>query len=235
MSDHMFKSVIGKEMAHFKELNPELHGAWSEFHDNTFKDGALTQKEKQLIAVACAHITTCPYCIRSRVRLAKNLGATDQEIVESIYVAMRFAMGAPFAYSSIAFEAHDALDNDIPLTDGHFFKKNILKEVNDFHTCSGEISESFKKYTKKVFQDGALSKDFKRGIVGLACAHLTKCPYCIRGCVKDARSAGLSKEKMAEAINVAMVMAAGSAFAHTSIAMETLMDINEKEKARAAV
>lgn len=235
MSDHMYKSDIGKEMAYFKELNPGLQGAWTEFHDNTFKDGALTQKEKQLIAVAGAHITGCPYCIRSRVRLSKNLGASDQEIIEAIYVAMRFAMGAPFAFSSIAFEAHDTLDNDIPLTEGHFFKKDIQKEVNDFHTCSGERSGSFMEFTKKVFAEGALSKDFKRGILGLACAHLTKCPYCIRGCVKDARSAGVSKEKMAEAINVAMVMAAGSAFAHTSIAMETLMAINEKEKARAAV
>jgi len=234
MSEFLFKSDISNDMALFKELNPELHGAWMKFHNGAFEDGALSQKEKQLIAVAGAHITRCPYCIRARVRLSKNLGATDQEIIEAIYVAMRFAMGGPYAYSTIAYEAHDALEHNIPLTEGHFFKKDVTKEINEFSKCSGDNSEAFKNFTKKVFAEGALSKDFKRGLVGLACAHMTKCPYCIRGCVKDARSGGITKEQMAEAINVAMVMSAGACFAHTSIAMDTLSSLNAKDKARAA-
>lgn len=234
MSEYLFKSNIGKEMGLLDEINPELHQAWKTYHDGVFKDGALSKMEKELIAVAGGHITSCPYCIRSRVRSSKNAGATDKQIVEAIYVAMRFAMGGPFAFSSIAFEAHDALDNDIPLTDGHFFKKNVLKEINEFHECSGDNSEAFKNFTKQVFADGALTKDFKRGLVGLACAHMTKCPYCIRGCVKDARSAGYTKEQIAEAINVAMVMSAGACYAHSSLATETIAALNEKEHARAA-
>jgi AhpD family alkylhydroperoxidase len=234
MSDFLFKSDISSDMALFKELNPDLHEVWMDFHNGVFKDGALSQKEKQLIAVAGAHITRCPYCIRGRVRLSKNLGATDQEIIEAIYVAMRFAMGGPYAYSSIAFEAHDALEHHIPLTEGHFFKKDITSEISEFSKSSGDNSSAFKNFTKKVFADGALSKDFKRGLVGLACGHMTKCPYCIRGCVKDARSGGITKEQMAEAINVAMVMSAGACFAHTSIAMDTLASMNAKDKARAA-
>lgn len=234
MGEYLFKTDISKDMALLNETNPELHQAWRTYHDGVFKDGTLSKMEKELIAVAGAHITSCPYCIRSRVRSSKNSGATDEQIVESIYVAMRFAMGGPFAFSSIAFEAHDALDNDIPLTDGHFFKKNVLKEINEFHECSGDNSTAFKNFTKQVFADGALTKDFKRGLVGLACAHMTKCPYCIRGCVKDARSAGYSKEQIAEAINVAMVMSAGACYAHTSLAMETISALNEREQSRAA-
>jgi len=138
MSEYLFKNDISKDMAHLKGINPELHQVWRTYHDGVFKDGALSKAEKGLIAVAGAHITGDPYSIRSRVRSAKNSGATDEQIVESIYVAMRFAMGAPFAFSSIAFEAHDALDNDIPLTDGHFFKKNVLKEINEFHMSAVE-------------------------------------------------------------------------------------------------
>jgi alkylhydroperoxidase/carboxymuconolactone decarboxylase family protein YurZ len=63
---------------------------------------------------------------------------------------------------------------------------------------------------------------------------MTKCPYCIRGCVKDARSAGYTKEQMAEAINVAMVMSAAASYAHTSVAMETISNLNKKEDARVA-
>lgn len=232
MSEYMLKSDIKADIAHLKEVNPDLYGAWMDYHNSVFKDGALSKKEKELIAVAGAHITRCSYCIRSRVTISKKYGASDQEITEAIYVAMRFAMGAPFAYSSIAYEAWDALENEIPLTEGHFFKKDILHEIKCFSDASGEIDPKFKEFTKKVFAEGALTKNFKRGLVGLACAHMTRCPYCIRGCVKDAKAAGYSKEQVAEAINVGMVMSAGACYAHSSVAMEALTKVNEVEQKR---
>jgi AhpD family alkylhydroperoxidase len=198
--------------------------------NRVFKD-ALSQKKTADNRHGAQYAMPLLYKIEGQA--VKNQ-ASDQEIIEAIYVAFRFAMGGPYAYSSIAFEAHDALEHNIPLTEGHFFKKDITKEINEFSKCSGDNSEAFKEFTKKVFAEGALSKDFKRGLIGLACGHMTKCPYCIRGCVKDARSAGITKEQMAEAINVGMVMSAGACFAYTSIAMDTLAGMNEKSKARAA-
>ena len=87
MSEYLFKNDISKDMAHLKGINPELHQVWRTYHDGVFKDGALSKAEKELIAVAGAHITGDPYSIRSRVRSAKNSGATDEQIVESIYGA----------------------------------------------------------------------------------------------------------------------------------------------------
>ncbi|NIP32203.1 MAG: hypothetical protein GTN99_09750 [Candidatus Dadabacteria bacterium] len=230
MSEYMLKSDIKADIAHLKQINPDLYGSWMDFHNSVFRDGALTKKEKELIAVAGAHITRCSYCIRSRVNISKKHGSSDEQITEAIYVGMRFAMGAPYAYSSIAYEAWDALENDIPLTEGHFFKKNIAHEIKCFSEASGDIDPKFKEFTKKVFADGALSKNFKRGLLGLSCAHMTRCPYCIRGCVKDAKAAGFSKEQIAEAINVAMVMSAGACYAHSSVAMYTLAKVNEQEQ-----
>ena len=227
MSDTIMKAQIGGDIAHLRKLNPDLYDSWMAYHDSVFVDGALSAKEKQLIAVAVAHITACPYCIRSRVRASKKEGASDQEIVESIYVGLRLNMGGPFAFSSLAFEAWDTLESGIPLTEGHFFKKDIAKEIASFRECSGDISPHFMELHKKIFADGALSKKMKRGIIGLACAHATKCPYCIRGTVKDAHTDGVTAEQMAEAINVAMVMTAGSCYAHTSIAMDTLKSLEK--------
>ena len=98
MSEYMLKSDIKADIAHLKELNPDLYGSWMDYHNSVFKDGALTKKEKELIALAGAHITRCSYCIRSRANASKKHGASDEQIIEAIYVAMRFAMGAPFAY-----------------------------------------------------------------------------------------------------------------------------------------
>jgi len=228
MSDSIYKSKISDEIKHFKNIDPDLYDSWMDYHNTVFQDGALSRKTKELTAVALAHITTCPYCIRGRVLNSKKQGATDNEVVEAIYVGMRFAMGAPYAYSSIAFEAADALDNNVPLTEGHFFKKDISHEIGHFRQTSGNISKKFADLTKNIFADGALSKSIKRGVIGLACAHLTKCPYCIRGCVKDAKTDGITEQQMAEAINVAMTMAAGSCYAHSSIAMEALSKYSEK-------
>lgn len=228
MSDSIYKTNISGDIKQFKDIEPELYDAWMDYHNTVFQDGALSRKIKELTGVALAHITSCPYCIRGRVTNAKKQGATDNEVVEAIYVGLRFAMGAPYAYSSIAFEAIDALDNNVPLTEGHFFKKDISHEIGHFREASGEISGKFADLNKKIFADGALSKSIKRGVIGLACAHATKCPYCIRGCVKDAKTDGISEQQMAETINVAMTMTAGSCYAHSSIAMEALSKFEEK-------
>ncbi len=209
-------------MGKFKETNPEMLDAWMAYHDSVFKDGALSTKEKQLIAVAVAHITSCPYCIRSRTAASMKAGATDKEVVEVIYVAMRLAMGAPYAFSSIAFEAWDHLEQGVALSEGHFFKKNIAHEINFFKEESGDIAAPFDNFNKKVYDDSTLTRKFKRGIVGLSCALVTKCPYCIRSCVKDGKADGVTSKQVAEAVNVAMVMAAGACWAHSSIAMETV-------------
>ncbi len=209
-------------MGKFKETNPEMFDSWMAYHDSVFTDGALSIKEKQLIAVAVAHITSCPYCIRSRVAASLKAGATDKEVVEVIYVAMRLAMGAPYAFSSIAFEAWDHIEQDVPLSEGHFFKKNIAHEINSFKEESGDIAAPFGNFNKKVFDDGALTRKFKRGIVALACGLTTKCPYCIRSCVKDGKADGVTSKQIAETVNVAMVMTAGACWAHSSIAMETI-------------
>lgn len=47
-----------------KELAPAQHDAFQAFSKAVFAEGALSAKMKQLIAVAVAHVTQCPYCIR---------------------------------------------------------------------------------------------------------------------------------------------------------------------------
>ena len=51
-----------------KELAPATHDAFQAFSRQVFVDGALDAKTKQLIAVAVAHVTQCPYCIRGHTR-----------------------------------------------------------------------------------------------------------------------------------------------------------------------
>ena len=58
-----------------------------------FADGALPGKTKQLIAVAVAHVTQCPYCIRGHMQAARKVGASEQEIMEAIWLAAEMRAG----------------------------------------------------------------------------------------------------------------------------------------------
>ena len=88
-----------------KELAPHTHDAFEAFSRAVFADGALPEKTKQLIAVAVAHTTQCPYCIRGHTRLAHRAGATDEEIMEAIWVAAEMRAGGAYAHSTLALEA----------------------------------------------------------------------------------------------------------------------------------
>jgi AhpD family alkylhydroperoxidase len=88
-----------------RELAPEIHHAFDEFSRAVFGDGALDRRTKQLIAVAVAHVTQCPYCIHGHTKLAHRAGASPEQIMESIWVAAEMRAGGAFAHSTLALQA----------------------------------------------------------------------------------------------------------------------------------
>ena len=88
-----------------RELAPDIETAFAEFSEQVFAEGALPVKVKELIAVAVAHVTQCPWCIRGHTHRAQRRGATDKEIMEAIWVAAEMRAGAAFAHSTHAIEA----------------------------------------------------------------------------------------------------------------------------------
>jgi AhpD family alkylhydroperoxidase len=90
-------------------LAPEPAKAFRAFSKSVFAEGALPTKTKQLIAVAVAHVTQCPYCIRSHTRAALRQGATGEEIMEAIWVAAEMRAGGAYAHSALALDtiAHE--------------------------------------------------------------------------------------------------------------------------------
>jgi AhpD family alkylhydroperoxidase len=97
--------TIDESIARRRELAVETRRAFSAFSKRVFADGALPAKVKQLIAVAVAHVTQCPYCIDTHTQLAVKQGANDEEIMEAIWVAAEMRAGGAFAHSSLALRA----------------------------------------------------------------------------------------------------------------------------------
>jgi AhpD family alkylhydroperoxidase len=87
-----------------RDLAPDAESAFRAFGQQVFKEGALTSAVKQLVAVAAAHVTQCPYCIRAHTKAALRAGATKAQIVEAIWIAAEMRAGATVAHSLLAVD-----------------------------------------------------------------------------------------------------------------------------------
>lgn len=92
-----------------RALAPGVDASFRQFSEAVFRDGALPRKVKQLIAVAAAHITQCPYCIQAHTKSAVREGATPEEIVEAIWIAAEMRAGAAVAHSTLALGTLETL------------------------------------------------------------------------------------------------------------------------------
>lgn len=105
VSDSVYPKVSKDHAEQRKRLAPESAEAFKAFSRSVLSEGALPVKTKQLIAVAVAHVTQCPYCIDGHTSGALKNGATSEEIMEAIWVAAEMRAGAAYAHSVIALEA----------------------------------------------------------------------------------------------------------------------------------
>lgn len=102
--DPLFPTSSHGFAAQRRRLTPKQSEAFKEFSQSVFADGALPAKTKQLIAVAAAHVTQCPYCIRGHTDGALKAGASAEEIMEAIWVAAEMRAGAAYAHSALALD-----------------------------------------------------------------------------------------------------------------------------------
>jgi AhpD family alkylhydroperoxidase len=107
MSKDVFPHPTPAIAARRKQLAPDIHDAFTAFSERVFAEGALPVKVKQLIAVAVAHTTQCPYCITGHTKAALRHGATAEEIMEAIWVAAEMRAGGAYAHSAIAIDTID--------------------------------------------------------------------------------------------------------------------------------
>jgi AhpD family alkylhydroperoxidase len=87
-----------------RELAPAPLQAFKAFSAAVFADGALPNVTKQLIAVAVAHTTQCPYCIKGHTKAATRAGATPQELMEAVWVAAEMRAGGAYAHSALMLD-----------------------------------------------------------------------------------------------------------------------------------
>ena len=103
--DHPMYPASSPELAKKRrELAPKQLEAFRAFSAAVFADGALPNVTKQLIAVAVAHVTQCPYCIKGHTAEALKHGASEAQIMEAIWVAAEMRAGGAYAHANLALD-----------------------------------------------------------------------------------------------------------------------------------
>jgi AhpD family alkylhydroperoxidase len=86
------------------ELAPAGFQAFVEFDAAAFKEAAIPLKYKELMAVAVALTTQCPYCIEIHAKKARKAGATEQELAETTLVAAALRAGGAITHGTHTLE-----------------------------------------------------------------------------------------------------------------------------------
>ncbi len=100
-----FKNDHGK----MKELVPDAVSGFSGMFSKIMKDGALSTKEKELIALGIGVAQRCRPCIRLHVQKSLAAGATKEQILEAATVAVMMGGGPAYTHIPVVTETLEAL------------------------------------------------------------------------------------------------------------------------------
>lgn len=87
-----------KKFGSIGEFQKELADKFFSYYNDVFKDGALTAREKSLIALAVAHTVQCPYCIDAYTVDTMEKGVTEQQMMEAVHVAAAIRSGSSLVH-----------------------------------------------------------------------------------------------------------------------------------------
>ena len=87
-----------KKFANITEWSEELGTNFFDYYNSVFKEGALTAREKSLIALAVSHTEKCPYCIDAYSKDSLQRGITKEEMMEAVHVGAAIKSGAALVH-----------------------------------------------------------------------------------------------------------------------------------------
>lgn len=100
----MYDMANLKKIKNLGELAPAAFKSFVAFDEAAFAGSAIPLKYKELMAVAVALTTQCPYCIELHAKKARSAGATDQELAETTLVAAALRAGGAVTHGTHALE-----------------------------------------------------------------------------------------------------------------------------------
>jgi AhpD family alkylhydroperoxidase len=108
MSEHYHDASDMKLLRDMRKLAPKDFEAWLNLNAIVGReDGAIPKKYRELIAIAVACTTQCPYCIEAHAKGAKAAGATKEEVAEAALLAAALRAGGSATHGTLALKFYD--------------------------------------------------------------------------------------------------------------------------------
>lgn len=98
MADY-FRSEDLAKFGDIGRVNKNLADKYFDYYNEAMKDGALSEREKALIALAVAHTMKCPYCIDAYSKACMEKGADEEQMSEAVHVAASMVAGITLVHS----------------------------------------------------------------------------------------------------------------------------------------
>ena len=98
MSSTYYEAADLKKFGSIGEYQKPLADKFFDWYAEVFKEGALTAKEKSLIALAVSHAVQCPYCIDAYSSDAYEKGYSEAQMMEAVHVAAAIRGGASLVH-----------------------------------------------------------------------------------------------------------------------------------------
>jgi alkylhydroperoxidase/carboxymuconolactone decarboxylase family protein len=96
--DFYFSKDELKQFGNITEFQKQMGDDYFKWYGNVMADGALTAREKSLIALAVAHAIQCPYCIDAYSNESLKQGCDEEEMMEAVHVAAAIKAGTTLVY-----------------------------------------------------------------------------------------------------------------------------------------
>jgi AhpD family alkylhydroperoxidase len=108
MSEHYHDPTDSRFLKEMSKLAPTEFNAWLNLDKIVGRDeGAIPRKYRELIALAVACTTQCPYCIEVHVKAAKAAGASREEVTESSLIAAALRAGGAATHGAMALKFYE--------------------------------------------------------------------------------------------------------------------------------
>ena len=98
MSKTYYNTEDLKKFGNITEFQEELGKKYFDYYGSVFEEGALTAREKSLIALAVAHSEKCPYCIDAYTEDCLKKGVDEEQMMEAVHVAAAIKSGVTLVH-----------------------------------------------------------------------------------------------------------------------------------------
>src|SRR5699024_77620 len=189
--DTLYKSAYFKRLEQIKNKNSDIYQTFFVHPEGPDSD-VLSPKLKELIIIAVAHTTGCPYYVKLHVNHAENKVVSKEEAVKVIKLTAALKAGADIAHGVVSLNVFSKVDQ------GRVYRSVYFHKLQAFSSLSKAASKAFTEFSHRHEQPSLLEAK-EKALIAVAVACASGCTHCMDLHLKNAKNSGATNKEIAGA------------------------------------